>query len=94
MENRLTIKLDGGNQYIRRLPGRWVYIETDGERNGAYRLGEIVERRGRTVTLDLGETTLVRGFADDADFSRGYVYNIAPGARLRIPLAASAPEGI
>ncbi|MBQ9967413.1 MAG: Ig-like domain-containing protein, partial [Oscillospiraceae bacterium] len=70
------------------LTGRWIYVETDGIENGAYRIFG-AEVKDDTAVLELRHQTLVRDYVDKMDFSKGYKYNIDEGASFVIPLSAS-----
>ncbi|MBP3633763.1 MAG: Ig-like domain-containing protein, partial [Oscillospiraceae bacterium] len=68
--------------------GRYVYVNTDGVENGAYRIfGAQVS--GDTVTLDLKHQDLIRELADGTDLSKGYLYNISEGQTYTIPLSVT-----
>ncbi|MDF2714522.1 MAG: Heparinase family protein [Paenibacillus sp.] len=69
------------------MTGSYLYIETDGERNGSYRIERVEERQGNRIVFGIGDVTPVRGFADPEDFTKGFVYDIREGAACRIPLA-------
>ncbi|TMV50577.1 hypothetical protein FE783_07705 [Paenibacillus mesophilus] len=66
-----------------------IYIENDGARNAVYEIKQVQPRIGGGYTLSIGDKTLIRQFANDADLSAGYVYDIAEGASFRIPLTAT-----
>lgn len=88
-ENELVVELDTATDLD--LEGRWVYVETDGERNGAYRI-EGVSGTGRLRRFHLGQQTLVRRLADPSDPDGGYVYNVDSGANVVIPLGETWRE--
>ncbi len=67
------------------LPGCFIYIDNDGERNAAYRIVRARQTTEGLIVLNIGDITLIRRFADQDDTSRGYVYDIAPGASCRAP---------
>ncbi|MBP3634680.1 MAG: putative Ig domain-containing protein [Oscillospiraceae bacterium] len=85
-ENSLTVQLD---QSIdpKQLIGRVIYVENDGEENGAY-LIEGAKADGGNVTLDLGDQSMIRTMKEPTDLSAGYLYNIAVGQSCRIPMSA------
>lgn len=87
-DNRLTLRLPGRppRGTIGGLPGQYVYVENDGARNAVYRIEGVREVDPVTVELDLGETTLIRGYLNDADTAAGYRYDVAVGAIARIPV--------
>ncbi|WP_158301684.1 heparinase II/III domain-containing protein [Paenibacillus mesophilus] len=86
-ENRIVVELDHSYAEIARLAGSYLYIETDGERNGSYRIERVEERQGNRFVFGIGDVTPVRGFADPEDFAKGFVYDIREGAACKIPLA-------
>ncbi|MGC0274825.1 hypothetical protein ACO0LV_17715 [Pseudactinotalea sp. Z1739] len=68
------------------LVGRYVYVDDDGEPNAAFR---IAAARGRGPGLELDvNTTFVREYLDADDPEAGYVYDVEPGRRVRIPAPA------
>ena len=75
------------------LAGKFVYINNDGAQNGAYKIQSACEVDGK-IELNIGDVSLIRKFVDVNNKDKGYVYNIAEGQTLRIPLSAvetSAP---
>ncbi|MBQ2743540.1 MAG: S-layer homology domain-containing protein, partial [Oscillospiraceae bacterium] len=68
------------------IKGKYVYIENDGVKNSIYEILD-AEPDGDNIKLSLGNTTLIRSFVDAYDPDAGYVYNIAKGQSLRIPLS-------
>lgn len=87
LENSITVKLSQPIADAERLVGSYIYVETDGERNGAYRIKGIASQDGDTVTLDIGDITLIRSYINPSEMSRGFTYNIAEGTGFVIPLA-------
>ncbi|MEF3307608.1 X2-like carbohydrate binding domain-containing protein [Paenibacillus sp. GYB004] len=72
------------------LPERaHIYVENDGTRNAAYEIKSVQERAGGGYALSIGDKTLIRQYANDADMAAGYAYDIAEGAAFRIPLTAT-----
>lgn len=85
-ENWLTVALaDDLPAKPESLAGTYVYVANDGERNAVY---EIVRASvdGTRLVLDIGDTTLIRGYVDPEDVAQGFRYDVAPGAEVRIPL--------
>jgi len=64
------------------LAGRYVYIENDGAQNAVYRIYR-AHSHGAQTLLDIGQVSLIRAQGEGA----AYVYNIAVGQELRIPLS-------
>lgn len=88
IDNAIVAELDVQGMDPASLIGRTVYIDNDGERNAVYPIKGIAALGDGRYRLDIGDLTLVRRYVDSNDFSKGYVYDIAPGASLRIPLSA------
>lgn len=86
-ENHIIVELDQSYTETACLNGSYLCIETDGERNGSYRIERVEERQGNRIVFGIGDVTLVRGFADPEHFAKGFVYDIREGAACRIPLA-------
>ena len=86
-ENFMTVELPDAPDHVDALPGRWIYVETDGWRNGAYEIRDAELDSGNRIRLDLGDRTLIRRYRDEEDFSEGYVYNISSGAEATLPLS-------
>jgi len=87
MENSITITLDDAeNLDLTDLSGKYVYIENDGVGNGIYKI-EGAEKSGDSIKLDIGNTSIIRNYLVPTDISAGYVYNIAKGQSLRIPMS-------
>ncbi|MCU6713091.1 heparinase II/III family protein [Paenibacillus sp. J5C_2022] len=69
------------------IAGTYIYIENDGVRNASYYIKEATRLEDGTFLLDVGDVTLIRSWANPLDFEQGYIYDAAPGAGFRIPLA-------
>lgn len=65
------------------LKGEHIVIENDGRVNACYRIFG-AEREGELWKISCGPVSFVRGLADPADYSKGYVYNFREGAAFRI----------
>ncbi|SDT12909.1 ubiquinol-cytochrome c reductase iron-sulfur subunit N-terminal domain-containing protein [Actinopolymorpha singaporensis] len=66
--------------------GRYVYVDNDGVRNAVYRIVGATRPDARTLVLDVGDLTTIRGYVDPEDFEKGYTHDVAEGAAARIPL--------
>ncbi|MFC4075869.1 hypothetical protein [Salinithrix halophila] len=86
-KNRLLIKTKGILPQPNCLIGRYLYVNTDGERNAVYRIQGIRRVWGNRYIIDLGDTTLIRRYKNPEDENQGFIPNIQPGAKWRIPLA-------
>ena len=78
----------GENVDVEALAGKYVYVENGNAENGAYKIYG-AKKDGDDIVLDLDDVTLINSFADNSDMSLGYVYNVAEGDSLRIPLNAT-----
>ena len=90
-ENSITMLADQDVE-PEELAGRMVVVENDGTQNAAY-LIESAQTDGRRVTLHLGNSSLIRSYANQNDINAGYVYNIARGQRASIALSSMEDAG-
>jgi hypothetical protein len=74
------------------LIGRYLYVGNDGVRNASYRIRGIAGQDGGKVTFDIGDVTTIRSWKNVNDFSQGFVYDMAPGQTVTIPLSAEAMQ--
>jgi hypothetical protein len=84
--NSLTVRLAGAAPAPESVVGSYVYVDNDGVRNAVYKIAGATRTDARTLVLDIGDVTTIRGYADPEDFDKGYVYDVADGAAARIPL--------
>ncbi|MBQ9986259.1 MAG: S-layer homology domain-containing protein [Oscillospiraceae bacterium] len=89
-ENFITVRFDDEAD-IDNLVGRYIYINNNGKQNGAYRIVS-AESAGSNVVIGLGDVSVISGFVDKADLSRGYTYNIAKSQTFAIPLSVIADD--
>ena len=61
-----------------RLAGEWIAIGNDGEQNAFYQI-ESVGRDGERSVISLGDVSLVRGYKDERDYTKGLRMNFEPG---------------
>ena len=73
------------------LIGRSIHIATGGDRNGTYTIRG-VRREGERTLVSVGAKSLVQGYRDRTDFSKGYAYTIAVGDRFEIPAVVIVRE--
>jgi len=93
--NEITIRLNGELTMPEVILGKFIYIDNDYDqaetynkaRNASYEIVGIKGKSGDTLTLEIGDITLVRGWKDPSDYSSGYEYNISEGDHFRIPLS-------
>jgi oligo-alginate lyase len=77
------------------LPGRYIHIDNDNERDASY-LIHSAERDGNLTKIHCGDISFIRGFAGETitirgkqlprSYERGFVYDFEEGASFRIPL--------
>lgn len=85
-ENSITVKFNQMPTDLEKLIGSYVYVDATSIRNTAYRiLG--AEVSNENVILHLGNTTVIEGLADKYDVTKGYVYAIKEGQKIRIPIS-------
>ncbi len=84
IKNSIIVDFDGEVD-TGELKGRYVYVDNFSAENAVYKIRAAKPLQDGTVELDIGETTLVNKTGGDD----GYVYNIAAGQKLRIPLSWS-----
>ena len=88
-QNFISFVPDAGQKVdLSELQGRYVYVDNDGVQNGAYKIESAKEENGEII-LDIGEVSLIRSYVDAYDTTLGYIYNIACGQALRIPLSST-----
>ena len=85
--NEITVQLASANIDLNNLSGRFIYIENDGIRNASYQLKSASKIDDTHIALNIGDTTLIRSYIDDQDFSKGYTYDIGAGSEFMIPLS-------
>jgi len=84
--NTLVVSLDADLADPEALVGQYVYVENDGVRNAVY-LIEGAELHGdRTLALDIGGATTIRGYLSRDDPNAGFRHDVEQGAAVRIPL--------
>jgi len=86
-ENWIDVEIDCED--LSDIIGRYMYIETDGVQNGAYKIVGAEKVSGGKVRIDIGTISLVRSFIDPDNESLGYTYNIEEGQAFRIPMPFS-----
>ena len=90
MTNSITVDVVGGKQGPRFDPktliGSYVHIETDGVRNGSYKITGAEKKSTDRFVLEIGDQTLIRNLLDPDDANAGYAYDLTPGAPFTLPL--------
>jgi len=87
LENQIVVRLETGEFDVEQLAGRQIYIENDGVENAVYEIESVRTDEEGLVILDIGDQTLVRSYRLPTTIEEGFLYNIAEGQSLRIPLA-------
>ncbi|MBB6735589.1 heparinase II/III domain-containing protein [Cohnella zeiphila] len=87
LDNTLTVQMDLQGEDPNRLIGKTVYVRNDGVRNAAYLIRGVTQTGEGIYELDLGDATLIRAYADNADITKGFVYDVAAGDAFAIPLS-------
>lgn len=88
VQNSLTVEADVNGMDPQELIGRSIYVNNDGVRNAVYEIKGVYELQNGRIQLDIGDITLIRGYADVNDFSKGYLYDVAVDDTFSIPLSA------
>lgn len=86
--NELAVEITEGprDRDVGDAVGAWIYVETTGDRNGAYEIeGVSRDGPGRAI-IDVGDQTTIRGFVDAEGPEEGYRYIPHEGAEFTIPL--------
>ena len=86
-ENWIEVTSDCKN--LEDIVGRYMYVETDGVQNGAYKICGAEKLPNGNVKIDIGTINLVRSFVDADNEDLGYTYNIEEGQAYRIPMSYS-----
>ncbi|MFA9379475.1 MAG: heparinase II/III family protein, partial [Acetanaerobacterium sp.] len=84
-ENYIDIQTDQ-NIDAEELTGRYIYIENDGETNAVYKILDATPQ-GSSLRLNIGDTSVVRGWKNILDFGEGYEFDFDLGAAFTIPLS-------
>lgn len=95
-DNQLQIRIASGRQRLDEADGAWIYAEgveneppEHGQRNGAYAIKGIEPGQDNTATVDVGERTTVKDFADPKNPDAGYEYVLVENEEFTIPLGSS-----
>ncbi|MBP1993235.1 S-layer homology domain-containing protein [Paenibacillus eucommiae] len=87
MENSIKVEMDLGGLPAEELVNRTIYVQNDGIRNAAYLIKDVSSLGNGAYVLNIGDTTFIRNYKDDHDFSKGFVYDISEAAAYTIPLS-------
>ncbi|MDF2716067.1 MAG: bacterial Ig-like protein [Paenibacillus sp.] len=86
VHNELVVEMDARGTHPTDWIGKTIFVENDGVRNAAYPIKGVTELSANRYKLDIGDLTLIRAYSDPSDLGKGYVYDVATGAKFRIPL--------
>ena len=70
-----------------RLKGAQIRVQNDGARDACYTIEGVSQGPGGVLRVDVGDTSFIRGLVSTEDYSRGYVYNFAPGDAFEVQTA-------
>lgn len=82
---KLTLDQPLGEAAADGLVGKYVYVADDGVRNAVYRITAATAIGQQTLEIET-DVTFIRGYVSDTDPDQGFVYDVAAGATVRIPL--------
>lgn len=82
-DEQLTVKTDAPLPLS--LAGRTVIFANDGKQDAAYTIARVTPQSETSAIISVGSTTLIRGFVDPADYSKGTTTNVQPGDAFVIP---------
>ncbi len=85
MENYIILSADIDDADS--LAGKIVNIRNDGAENGTYVIESAEKLSNGKVKLNIGLVPTIRSYADEDDFTKGYVYNISKGQSAYIPMS-------
>ena len=87
-ENSIRIATENPPADPATLAGKYIFVENDRERSGAYRIHAAKAADDGSLLLNIGDISLIRQYQDRFAPEKGYVYDIAPGSPCRIPWTA------
>lgn len=90
-DNSITVKTNDDVD-TSDLPGKYVFVENDAVQNAVYKI-ESAEKVDGVLKINIGATTTIRSRKDSKDNSKGYIFNIAAGQRISIPLSNVEDNG-
>lgn len=85
--NTIEVQIDRPLHPTVSFSGSYVYVENNAERNAVYRIESVRQDSSRVITLELGNASLINSYIDLDQPDLGYVYDLAIGDPVRIPLA-------
>lgn len=89
MSNEIVVEAELQGLDSSKLAGTNIYVANDGKRNAVYEIKGATPAGEGKYKLDIGDITLIRGYLDNNDLSKGFVYDIAADQSFVIPLSAS-----
>ncbi|GIP38233.1 hypothetical protein J31TS4_15130 [Paenibacillus sp. J31TS4] len=88
LSNSLTVQMDLQGLAPDKLVGRMIYVNNDKVRNAVYRIKGVTPAGSGRYTLELGDITLIRSYKSTTDLNQGFLYDVAEGAAVTIPLSS------
>jgi len=88
-QNSVTVTLDADLGFTgagEDLVGRYLFADDDGVRNAVYRIDKVEAWSSTEATFSLDNVTPIRSYVDANDFDKGFVFDLAEGRTVRIPL--------
>lgn len=89
-DNQITIQTTAqstSEHMLEQWIGRYIHVANQSGRNAVYEIKSVDSIGTGQYILHLGNSTLIHRYVDDHDFSKGFVYDIAPGDVFYIPLS-------
>jgi oligo-alginate lyase len=91
--NQITLQTPTAGIDPAALPGSLLYADSQTYRNAAYPIRGASVLSSRSLRLDIGDLSPIRGFVDPNDTAQGFLYDIGAGAGASIPLIRSQSTG-
>ncbi len=90
-ENEITIHLNEPISDVSVFENQYIYVDNTAESNGAFKILDATVS-GNNVVLHLGNSSLVKSYANDNDTNAGYKYTIEEGQSFTIPVTLTTGE--
>jgi len=87
VDNEIVAELDLQGHTVEELAGRMVYVQHTNQPNSVYKILGATELGNDRYALNIGDTTLIRSYKNNHDFSEGFVFDVAVNDSLHIPLS-------
>lgn len=89
MDNYIIIRPDQDvdESDLPTFENQYIYVDNKGAKcNGAYRILN-AEMQGKNIALFLGNASMIEGYVDELDVTKGFAYTIKEGQEFRIPVS-------